>query len=80
MGAESADAFRSGLCGNDYFRAEQAIRVFMRYAYIFYFATLILLIIVEVTGHIGMGAQRWINLGLGAGVTVGMNPFNLSNT
>ena len=27
------------------------IRVFMRYAYIFYFATLILLIIVEVTGH-----------------------------
>lgn len=39
------------------------IRVFMRYAYIFYFATLILLIIVEVTGHIGMGAQRWINLG-----------------
>lgn len=39
------------------------IRIIMRYAYIFYFAVLILLIIVEITGHIGMGAQRWINLG-----------------
>jgi len=39
------------------------IRLFMRYAYILYFLTLILLIVVEVTGHIGMGAQRWINLG-----------------
>ncbi len=40
------------------------IRVFMRYAYIFYFGTLILLIIVEVEGYVGMGAQRWINLGI----------------
>lgn len=39
------------------------IRLFMRYAYTLYFITLVLLIIVEVTGHIGMGAQRWINLG-----------------
>lgn len=39
------------------------IRVFMRYAYVFYFLSLILLMVVEVTGHIGMGAQRWINLG-----------------
>lgn len=39
------------------------LRVFLRYAYLFYFITLILLIIVEITGHIGMGAQRWINLG-----------------
>ena len=39
------------------------IRIFMRYAYVFYFLTLILLIVVEVTGHIGMGAQRWINFG-----------------
>ncbi len=39
------------------------IRIFMRYAYSFYFVALILLIVVEVTGHIGMGAQRWINLG-----------------
>ena len=37
------------------------IRVFMRYAYIFYFIALVLLIIVEISGH--MGAQRWINLG-----------------
>lgn len=40
------------------------IRLFMRYAYLFYFITLILLIVVEVGGHIGMGAQRWINLGI----------------
>lgn len=40
------------------------IRIFMRYAYVFYFGTLLLLIIVEVGGHIGMGAQRWINLGV----------------
>ena len=39
------------------------IRIFMRYAYVFYFGTLLLLILVEVGGHIGMGAQRWINLG-----------------
>ena len=39
------------------------VRVFMRYAYIFYFVSLVLLIVVEVSGHVGMGAQRWINLG-----------------
>ncbi len=39
------------------------VRFFMRYAYLFYFASLMLLIIVEVSGHVGMGAQRWINLG-----------------
>ena len=39
------------------------VRVFMRYAYAFYFVALVLLIVVEITGHIGMGAQRWINLG-----------------
>ncbi|MBE6454782.1 MAG: rod shape-determining protein RodA [Alphaproteobacteria bacterium] len=39
------------------------VRIFMRYAYVFYFAVLILLVIVEVGGHVGMGAQRWINLG-----------------
>lgn len=39
------------------------VRFFMRYAYVFYFASLVLLIIVEVGGHVGMGAQRWINLG-----------------
>ena len=38
------------------------IRWLMRYAYLFYFGTLVLLVIVDITGHIGMGAQRWINL------------------
>lgn len=40
------------------------IRLFMRYAYVLYFVTLLLLIAVEIGGHIGMGAQRWINLGI----------------
>lgn len=39
------------------------IRIILRYSYLFYFLTLILLLVVEVTGHIGMGAQRWINFG-----------------
>lgn len=39
------------------------VRIFLRYAYLFYFAVLLLLIVVEVGGHVGMGAQRWINLG-----------------
>ncbi len=39
------------------------VRIFLRYAYVFYFGVLLLLIIVEIGGHVGMGAQRWINLG-----------------
>ncbi len=39
------------------------IKLLLRYAYIFYFITLILLVVVEVAGHTGMGATRWINLG-----------------
>lgn len=31
------------------------IRWLMRYAYLFYFGTLVLLVIVDITGHIGMG-------------------------
>ncbi len=39
------------------------IRVWFRYAYFIYFGTLALLGAVEVMGTIGMGAQRWIDLG-----------------
>lgn len=39
------------------------VKFILRYAYHLYFATLALLVIVEVMGHVGMGAQRWINLG-----------------
>jgi rod shape determining protein RodA len=39
------------------------LRFFWRYAYLFYVGVLVLLVVVEVMGHIGMGAQRWINLG-----------------
>lgn len=38
------------------------LRLWYRAAYPLYGICLVLLIIVEVMGHIGMGAQRWINL------------------
>ena len=40
------------------------IRIILRYAYPVYFLVLGLLVAVEVAGDIGMGAQRWIDLGL----------------
>jgi rod shape determining protein RodA len=40
------------------------IRHWLRYAYILYFLALVLLIGVEVMGASGMGAKRWINLGV----------------
>ena len=39
------------------------VRVWLQYAYPMYGVMLFLLVVVEVMGHIGMGAQRWINLG-----------------
>jgi rod shape determining protein RodA len=39
------------------------IRVFLRLAYVGYFAALVLLIGVELAGSIGMGAQRWLEVG-----------------
>ena len=39
------------------------IRLWLRYAYLFYFIALALLVAVEVMGSIGMGAQRWVDLG-----------------
>ena len=40
------------------------IRFWWRYSYLLYAALLALLVAVEVVGSIGMGAQRWINLGV----------------
>ena len=40
------------------------IRLWMRWAYILYAVALVLLVAVEVRGSIGMGAQRWIDLGI----------------
>jgi rod shape determining protein RodA len=40
------------------------IRIWLRWAYLIYFAALILLVIVEFFGDIGMGAQRWLDLGI----------------
>jgi len=39
-------------------------KVYLKYSYLAYFSVLLLLIAVEVFGHIGMGAQRWIDLKL----------------
>lgn len=39
------------------------IRIWMRYAYVFYIIALGLLVVVEFAGTVGMGAQRWLNLG-----------------
>jgi len=39
------------------------IRLWMRFAYWIYALMVVLLVFVEVKGHIGMGAQRWIDLG-----------------
>jgi rod shape determining protein RodA len=38
------------------------IRVYLRYAYAIYGIAFLLLVIVDVAGEIGMGAQRWIDL------------------
>lgn len=38
------------------------VRIYYKYAYIFYVVSLLLLGVVEISGHIGMGAQRWIDL------------------
>ena len=40
------------------------VRSWLRHAYLIYAAALLLLIAVEVMGEIGMGARRWVNLGL----------------
>ncbi len=38
------------------------IHFWLRKAYIFYAASIVLLVLVEIAGSIGMGAQRWIDL------------------
>lgn len=40
------------------------VRIWLRYAYWIYLGILALLVAVEVKGSIGMGAQRWISLGV----------------
>jgi FtsW/RodA/SpoVE-like cell cycle protein len=40
------------------------IQLWLRWAYPFYFVALSLLLIVDLVGTIGMGAQRWIDLGI----------------
>lgn len=40
------------------------IRLWLRWAYPLYFLALVLLVVVDVAGFIGMGAQRWIDLGI----------------
>lgn len=39
------------------------MRLLMDYAYVIYIGCLLVLIVVDVVGHIGMGAQRWLKVG-----------------
>jgi rod shape determining protein RodA len=39
------------------------IRLWLKYAYVFYLATVSLLVAVEFMGEVGKGAQRWLDLG-----------------
>lgn len=39
------------------------LRIWMKYAYLIYAAALVLLVGVELVGTVGMGAQRWLDLG-----------------
>lgn len=44
--------------------AQIRIEIWIRYAYPIYGAVLLLLVIVEAFGFVGMGAQRWLDLGV----------------
>lgn len=54
--------FAAGLCGL-LIVALIDFKYWHRFAWWIYGACFILLVIVDIKGHIGMGAQRWINLG-----------------
>jgi len=43
--------------------ATMPMRLLMDYAYVVYFFCLLVLVGVDIMGHIGMGAKRWISLG-----------------
>ncbi len=40
------------------------LRLWMKYAYVLYALSLGMLIAVDIFGHVGMGAQRWLDLGV----------------
>lgn len=50
------------------------IRVYLRYAYAIYGIAFMLLIVVDIAGETGMGAQRWIDLGV-----IQLQPSELMN-
>lgn len=51
------------------------VRVWLRYAYWIYAGVLALLVAVEIAGSVGMGAQRWIDLGV-----INLQPSELMKT
>ena len=59
---KQAVRFGIGLCGL-VIVALVDIRVWLKLAYPIYTLCLLLLVYVDIRGHIGMGAQRWLNLG-----------------
>jgi rod shape determining protein RodA len=59
---KQAVRFGFGLCGL-VVASLIDIRIWLKIAYAAYAVGILLLIYVDIRGHIGMGAQRWINLG-----------------
>jgi len=56
-------AYRFGLACLVFFAvALSDLRFWMKYAYVFYFITLLMLVAVDLFGTVGMGAQRWLDL------------------
>ncbi|MBK8906429.1 MAG: rod shape-determining protein RodA [Rhodospirillales bacterium] len=51
------------------------VRIWLRYAYWIYAGVLALLVAVEIAGSVGMGAQRWIDLGV-----INLQPSELMKT
>ena len=47
-----------------FFVALSNIKIWIRFSYVFYAVALVMVMMVFFTGHTGMGAQRWLNLGL----------------
>lgn len=49
------------------------IRILLKYSYVIYFSCILLLVAVDIVGHMGMGAKRWVAIG-----SVNLQPSELA--
>lgn len=49
------------------------IRILLKYSYVIYFCCMLLLVAVDIIGHMGMGAKRWVAIG-----SVNLQPSELA--